>query len=135
MGSAVSLTVLRHYPPGAGGAPGPAVWPRILFIASMIAAALMIFEVWRTADFLVFQHSAVLPLLAAVITVAYASAIVPLGYFVASLVFWPLLMSLLGVRSWRTLLTVTLGFNAAIYLLFDVLMKAGLPAGIISRLL
>lgn len=135
VGSAVSLRVIQHYPPGAGGAPGPAAWPRILLVTAIIVASLMIIEVWRSADYPVFENSAVLPVLAAIICVAYVLAIQPTGYFVASLIFWPLTMSLLGVRSLRTLVGVTLGFNAVVYVLFDVLMKASLPSGFISQLL
>ena len=135
IGSVVLLQVIRHYPHGAGGAPGPAVWPRILLVATIVVTVLTIIESWRSANSVVFEHGALLPIVAAIITVAYALSITSIGYFEASVIFWPLMMRILGVTSWRTLLGVTFGFNLAIYFLFDVLMGASLPTGLLADII
>jgi hypothetical protein len=64
-----------------------------------------------------------------VLPLVYVYAMHKLGFLLVTPVFLPAFMYLLGVRRWRTLVLTTVGFYAAIVLLFVKLIFTPLPQG------
>jgi hypothetical protein len=61
--------------------------------------------------------------------VVYVFAMQHLGFYLVTPFFFVAFLILLGVQSWRTIVLVTVGFNAAIVLIFVKLLFTPMPAG------
>jgi putative tricarboxylic transport membrane protein len=67
------------------------------------------------------------------LVVAYAVALVPLGFLLASFLFLVLGMKLLYHASWARCLAITLGALVVVYVVFRLLFQVVLPEGIVPE--
>jgi putative tricarboxylic transport membrane protein len=68
------------------------------------------------------------------VLIAFVGLLEPLGYIIASPIIVVLALRIMGIRSWRVLLTTSLGLSIGTFILFDRLLGITLPVGILSRL-
>lgn len=71
-------------------------------------------------------------LLGLVSLVAYAVLLHPLGYALATALFFPLAARLLGSTHWRRDILIGLAFGFGIYLIFTRVLGVRLPAGLLG---
>lgn len=70
-------------------------------------------------------------LLMAGIILLYIVAINLVGYYIASIVFMPIGMLVLGQRSWKIIVGVDVGVILFLYLFFGLLLSMQMPEGIL----
>lgn len=113
--------------------PGAGFWPFILGIALMAVAALLVFDTLRNKK--TFQEQQVIlitldnvlvyKMMAGVI--AYVIVLPIIGFYLATILFLASAMYLLGARKLTLIASVTLIFNAVIYVVFDELLSLSFP--------
>jgi putative tricarboxylic transport membrane protein len=107
----------------------------------MAASAVMVFSALlvvignarrrgRLSDVAILPRTVVLFTL---LVVAYAVALVPLGFLPASLVFLTLAMKLLYRASWVRCLVVAVGSLVVVYVVFRLVFQVVLPEGIVPE--
>ncbi|WP_322488524.1 tripartite tricarboxylate transporter TctB family protein [Chloroflexus sp.] len=119
---------------------GPRVFPTIIGLGCLLFGALFLIRVTITPDHdLIGEVTAeeastdwptTLVLLA--ILVGYAAVLWPLGYVMATALFFPLSSHVLGSTHWRRDVLVGLAIGLIVYLTFTRLLGVRLPAGILS---
>lgn len=70
-------------------------------------------------------------LLMAGIILLYIVAINLVGYYIASIVFMPIAMLILGQRNWKIIVGVDVGVMLFLYLFFGLLLSMQMPEGIL----
>jgi putative tricarboxylic transport membrane protein len=73
------------------------------------------------------------PALLVVVLIAFVAVLESLGYLIASLIIVALALRIMGIRSWRVLLTTSFAMSIGTFVLFDRLLGIALPVGILSR--
>jgi len=73
------------------------------------------------------------PALLVVALIAFVAVLEPLGYLITSLIIVALVLRIMGIRSWRVLLTTSFAMSIGTFVLFDRLLGIALPVGILSR--
>jgi hypothetical protein len=120
------LWLTTSFPQG-GGAPGPAVWPRVVLTMTLLASLYLAAKSLRGSDErVIVTRRLALPGIVMALTVAYLFA-VQWAFFVSTVVFLFVCMILLRVRSWPTLLGVSLGFPLSVYLVFVRVLHLAFP--------
>jgi hypothetical protein len=114
--------------PSGGGAPGPAVWPRVVLTMTLLASVyLAAISLRGSDDRIIITRRLALPGIVVVLTVVYLFAM-QWAFFVSTIVFLFVCMLLLRVRSWPALLGVSLGFPLAVYLVFVWILHLAFPS-------
>jgi putative tricarboxylic transport membrane protein len=68
------------------------------------------------------------------VLIAFVGLLEPLGYIVVSPIIVVLALRIMGIRSWRVVLTTSVALSMGTFILFDRLLGITLPVGILSRL-
>lgn len=114
--------------------PGEArLFPRlVLGVMAVLSAAMLVRSFARRAETGPFVQTPAALAITLVLAVIYIGAVEVIGYFAATALFVPGLALALGLR--RTLLVAltTVGFVAAVYLVFVVLFGRPLPVGLLG---
>lgn len=123
------LWLTLSFPPGEG-APGPAVWPRVVLtmtlLASVYLAAASLFGRGAEEKKIVTRHL-VLPGIVMALTVAYLFAM-QWAFYASTSVFLFVCMSILRVRSWPIRIGVSLGVPLVVYLTFVQVLHLTFPS-------
>lgn len=124
-------------PAGRGGDLGPAVFPRILGGACIVAAVAVWLEARRTprGEPPEVNGRWRLAMGGLGISAAYFALIPLAGYFVATPLFLGGMAYSLGMRSPRWLLGTAVGFTVVAWLLFVLVLAVPLPNGILDGVL
>jgi hypothetical protein len=134
--SAFLLWDTRGLPGGLHGAPGPAVWPRIVFVVMFIVAIyLAIDAARRESDAPVGGIGTRFAVAFTILAILYLIGIESVGFFLITGLFLAASMWLLGLRSWKMLVGVTIGFPLIAYLIFVQLAHTDFPTGLLAPLL
>lgn len=112
------------------------MFPRIFLAANFgLSLLLVIVSIQKNKkmphEALYTKEELLLILQAYVFIAVYIAGVRFIGFYTATTVFLPLFMLFLNVRSIKTLLFVTIGMDAFLYLLFSVGLKLNLPAGLL----
>jgi putative tricarboxylic transport membrane protein len=67
------------------------------------------------------------------VLIAFVGLLEPLGYLITSFIGVALVLRIMGIKSWRVLLTTSLGLSIGTFVLFDRILGITLPVGILSR--
>lgn len=113
--------------------PGEArMFPRLILGLMGVLSAIMLVQSMRRPTvgsfFVDFGNFATTVLIAAV----YVALVEPVGYLLATTVFLPVLAMALGMRRPQLLAVTTIGFVAAVYVIFVLVFDRPLPLGILS---
>jgi putative tricarboxylic transport membrane protein len=126
----------RGLPSNVYGTPGPAVWPRIVFVLMLAVALLLGFGALRSGDEApVFEEGTKVALGLMGLSALYLVAIEPVGFLLTTALFLFASMLMLGMRSWRMLAGVSILFPVVVYLVFVRLANTEFPAGLLAPLL
>lgn len=130
------LWVTHGFPLGRRGEPGPALWPRLVLTLTFGVAVYLVVDVLRSrADRPFAETSILLPAGFMGFTVLYLLLMQGVGFFLMTAIFLGGSMRMLGIRSWKTLLGVSVGFPAAAYIVFVQVLHGSFPAGWLAPLL
>lgn len=130
------LWVTADFPPGRRGAPGPALWPSIVLTLTFGVAVYLVVDVLRSrADRPFAETSILLPAGFMGLTVLYLALMQSVGFFLMTAIFLGASMWMLGMRSWNTLLGVSVGFPAVAYIVFVQVLHGNFPEGWLVLLL
>lgn len=109
-----------------GGAFSPVFFPRIiLWLWLGLASLNVILTLWHQAP--AAAHPLARVGLLALLLIAYALAILPVGFFIASLVFSLATLGLLGWKKPISLIVFSVGLPAALVVLFNHWLALPLP--------
>jgi hypothetical protein len=134
--SAFLLWETRGLPPSLQGAPGPAVWPRIVFVVTLIVAIYLAIGAARTeSDAPVGGAGARFAAVFIILAILYLVGIESVGFFLITGLFLAASMWLLGLRSWKMLAGVAIGFPLISYLIFVQLAHTDFPVGLLAPLI
>lgn len=134
--SAFLLWDTRGLPTGLHGAPGPAVWPRIVFVVMLaVAIYLAIDAARRESDAPVAGAGTRYAITFIIFAILYLAGIETVGFFLITGLFLAASMWLLGLRSWKMLAGVTIGFPLISYLIFVQLAHTDFPVGLLAPLI
>lgn len=139
VGIAIMIMSLRFNFFLSSGDPGPGFWPMILgalmilcsiilVVNSLISKNKQLDEVvvfWSPAHARVYKMMGVI--------VLFCIALYVLGFYVAMLIFIPVAMKLMGTKSDKEILIVTLSTLVIIFVAFQIGLKTTLPAPIFWR--
>lgn len=124
------LWLTMSFPPGEG-APGPAVWPRIVItmtlLASLYLVAVSFFGRRAEGEKTIVLRRLLLPGLIMALTVGYLFAM-QWAFYVSTAVFLFVCMAILRVRSLPVLLGVSIGFPVVVYLTFVQILHLTFPS-------
>lgn len=135
-GSAFLLWGTRDLPTGLHGAPGPAVWPRIVFVLMLVVAIYLAVDAARSeSDAPVGGSGARFAAVFIVFAILYLVGIESVGFFLVTALFLAASMWLLGVRSWTMLAGVAIGFPLICWLIFVQLAHTDFPPGLLAPLI
>ena len=113
--------------------PGAGFWPFILGVALMAVAVLLVFDTLRNKNTFKEQQvilitvDNVLVYKMMAIVIAYVIVLPIIGFYLATILFLASAMYLLGARKLTLIASVTLIFNAVIYVVFDELLSLSFP--------
>jgi putative tricarboxylic transport membrane protein len=115
---------------------GPSAFPIILGWSGLILAAVQIIYAWTgrksPGERPEISLQTLKPLVLFALLVAYALALEPAGYILATFAFVIISFLMLGEPLWRGGL-IAAGFSAGFYYLFVKILKINLPAGMLFR--
>lgn len=74
------------------------------------------------------------PALLVVVLFLFVGGLEPLGYIISTPIAAGLLLRIMGIKSWRVLILISLMLSIGTYLLFDRLLGITLPVGLLSYL-
>lgn len=130
------LWVTHGFPLGRRGEPGPALWPRIVLTLTFGVAVYLVVDVLRSrADRLFAETSILLSAGFLGLTVLYLLLMQGVGFFLMTAIFLGGSMRMMGIRSWKTLLGVSVGFPVVAYIVFVQVLHGSFPAGWLAPLL
>lgn len=115
--------------------PGPAAWPRFLAILLILLSVLMVIEgfvgekyrdnneaiVWWNAD-MKRVYATMGTFLGFAVLLHYC------GFIIASLIFIPAIMRILGETKWWKLILTDVCITFGVYILFGIILRVHLPA-------
>ena len=108
-------------------------FPMILCILCMLLATIFLIQIlkgkYTNAD--INMSGTAKALLMAGIILLYIVAINLVGYYIASIVFMPIAMLILGQRNWKVIVGVDVGVILFLYLFFGLLLSMQMPEGIL----
>ncbi len=108
-------------------------FPMILCILCMLLATIFLIQIlkgkYTNAD--INMSGTAKALLMAGIILLYIVAINLVGYYIASIVFMPIAMLILGQRNWKIIVGVDVGVMLFLYLFFGLLLSMQMPEGIL----
>jgi hypothetical protein len=117
--------------PHGEGAPGPAVWPRVVLVMTLIASVYLtvtsLFGDGGDDEKKIITQRLLLPGIVMVLTIAYLIAM-QWAFFASTIVFLFVCMSILRVRSWPVRIGVSLGFPLVVYAVFVRLLHLTFPS-------
>jgi hypothetical protein len=143
LGAVYLLTTTVDFPPALNkNAPGPAQWPQILLVFTIVLCALVL--IGELVRYLRSSHSKAAPadqpaeqparmkvalheLSRHGPLVAYPLLMAWLGYFVGTAAFLVAANLLVGIRNWKWIAASAVLFPVAMYLLFTALLHVELP--------
>jgi putative tricarboxylic transport membrane protein len=134
LGAAVYLYTLS-FPSMADGAPGPALFPRILSGLLFLFGGILMLQSWRggaqdaSAGYGMRASAKVVAILVSI--AIYIAVVMQLGFVLTSLALLLFIMTLLGVRM-RVAIPTTVGVIIFCLLLFGRLLRVPLPPGILG---
>jgi putative tricarboxylic transport membrane protein len=132
LGTAYLVEGVRIPPPAIGDPLGPRTFPTVLGVAMLACGAVLLFRPARREG-RVLERRLVLPVLSlAVLLVAYALSLAPLGYPLATFLFMILAARMMGERSLMWTMPIALGFSIGVYLLFTRFLTIPLPPGVLA---
>jgi len=109
------------------------IFPQVLCILSILLATVYFIQILRgkytNED--VNLNGTGKSLLMAGIILLYILGISLVGFYIASLVFLPIGMIVLGQRSWKVIVGVDIGVMLFIYLFFGLLLSMQMPESIL----
>ncbi|WP_188195265.1 tripartite tricarboxylate transporter TctB family protein [Nonomuraea sp. SYSU D8015] len=108
-------------------APGPGMWPLIVSVAMVVAAAVLVLQSRPRGDEERFTKDVVVVAIAAASLVAYAFLFELVGFEVPTVALLVLWLKGLGRESWRLTAVVSIVATAALYLLFITALGVSLP--------
>ncbi|WP_322488209.1 tripartite tricarboxylate transporter TctB family protein [Chloroflexus sp.] len=139
----VILAQTPHIGQGAGfTVVGPQVFPTIVGLGCLGLGGLFLLRLTALPDHALIAEVAAeerrtdwpTTLLLAGLLIAYAAALSPLGYVIATTLFFPLSSRILGSRQLRRDTVIGFVIGMVVYLTFTRLLGVRLPAGILSGL-
>lgn len=115
--------------------PQPGFFPFLSGVSILILSSIILIQGWlgRTKSRTSFGEVRRPAMLIAVL-IAFVGLLEPLGYIIASPIIVVLALRIMGIRSWKVLLTTSLGLSIGTFVLFDRLLGITLPVGILSLL-
>lgn len=140
----LTLTQVSQIGPGAGFiVVGPRVFPIIVGIGLLVLGGAFVLRTTALPDKVLATEVAdeeaathwPTTLSVLLVLVVYALLLGPLGYTVATALFFPAVARLIGSVHWRRDLIVGLVLGLAIYLTFTRILGVRLPAGILAGIL
>lgn len=136
LAAAYLLWVTFDFPPGRRREPGPALWPRIVLILIFVTAVAIIIGglLEKTDRHFIEPGSTAAPFGLVTLVLAYLIAFTPVGFYPATAIFFLASLWMLQVRSWKVLSGVSLGFPLLVYLVFERLLNARFPRGVLEML-
>ncbi len=121
------LWLTAGFPPGRG-APGPAVWPRIVLVMSLLGALNLAASPWfRSTGKTIETRRLMWPAIILLLTILYVFAL-DWAFFPSTGLFLFVCMLILRVRSWPVLIGVSIGFPLVVYLVFVQLLHLSFPS-------
>lgn len=134
--SAFLLWEARGLPSGLHGAPGPGVWPRIVFVVTLVVAIYLAIDAARCEnDAPVVGAGTRYAITFVIFAILYLVGIESVGFFLITGLFLAASMWLLGLRSWKMLAGVAIGFPLISYLIFVQLAHTDFPVGLLAPLI
>ncbi|MGH8599150.1 MAG: tripartite tricarboxylate transporter TctB family protein [Burkholderiales bacterium] len=134
-GSAFLLWQTRGLPSGLHGAPGPGVWPRIVFVVMLAVALYLAIDAARSDnEEPVCGPGTRLAVAFIILAILYLAGIESVGFFLITGLFLAASMWLLGLRSWKMLAGVAIGFPLIAYLVFVQVAHSDFPVGLLAPL-
>ncbi len=126
------IATARSFPEGTGGVLGPGFFPILLGILLIALSTLQLINTRKDKDASSFfqNEASRRVLLSCLIVIAYLGGIAVFGFLIATPLFMFGLMWSFSVRSWRTLVTVSIATTAILYFVFLKFLSVSLPTGI-----
>jgi putative tricarboxylic transport membrane protein len=115
--------------------PQPGFFPFLSGVSILILSSILLILGWlgRTKSRIRFGEMG-RPVKVMAVLIAFVALLDPLGYLITSLIVVALVLHIMGIKSWRALLTTGLGLSIGTFVLFDRLLGITLPVGILSHL-
>jgi uncharacterized membrane protein YhhN len=115
--------------------PQPGFFPFLSGVSIFILSSILLVQGWlgRTESRISFREIQRPAMLIAVL-IAFVGLLEPLGYIVVSPIIVVLALRIMGIRSWRVVLTTSVALSMGTFILFDRLLGITLPVGILSHL-
>jgi len=132
MGAIVGAIGLRV---GTPTEPQPGFFPFLSGVSILVLSSIILVQGWlgRTQSSISFGEIR-RPAMLITVLIAFVGLLEPLGYLITSPLIVVLALRIMGIKSWKVLLTTSLGLAIGTFVLFDRLLGITLPVGILSRL-
>jgi hypothetical protein len=114
--------------------PQPGFFPFLSGVSILILSSILLILGWlgRTKSRISFGEMG-RPAEVVAVLIAFVGLLEPLGYLITSFIGVALVLRIMGIKSWRVLLTTSLGLSIGTFVLFDRILGITLPVGILSR--
>ena len=115
--------------------PGPGFLPFGLAIVLIILSLILIFSKWKegTARTSFWPHRTWLrPLLGVSILIFFALVVERVGFLITTFLFLVIWMGVIERIRWLTIISISIGTTAALYLIFALFLDVPLPMGILK---
>jgi putative tricarboxylic transport membrane protein len=115
--------------------PGPGFLPFGLAICLIILSLVLIIKSWKGDVFVgPFwpQRSWLRPLLGVAILIFFALVVEWVGFLITTFIFLMIWMGVIERVRWRTIMSISIGTTAALYLIFALLLDVPLPLGFLK---
>jgi hypothetical protein len=115
--------------------PGPGFLPFGLAIVLIILSLFLIFSKWKKgiASTPFWPHRTWLrPLLGVAILIFFALVVEWVGFLITTFIFLMIWMGVIERVRWRTIMSISIGTTAALYLIFVLLLDVPLPLGFLK---
>ena len=108
--------------------PDAARWPQGILLVSAILSILLVLNGLKGKDVISAEFKTLRgPILTLAMIIIYSVAMDLAGFFIATIIFCPLGMYLLGQKNWKVLIGVPLGLDAFVYVLFVMQLQLQMP--------
>jgi len=115
--------------------PGPGFLPFGLAIVLVILSLILIFSKWkkRGASTPFWPHRTWLrPLLGVTILIFFALVVERVGFLITTFIFLMIWMGVIERVRWLTIISISIGTTAALYLIFALFLDVPLPLGFLK---